>query len=457
MKLTKSSGHNPNYLAKIVKIESFKPHPNADRMKLCVVDGCVISTSIDSQPGVYVYFPVECVINSDFLKHHNLYSKSELNNDSEKKGFFGDKGRVKCIKLRGLASEGLVMPIESIYSFLNIKYDAVESEKLIGVEFDEIDGALFVWKYVIQIPVRSGINGTKQPKKVLNIVEGQFNFHIDTPQLARNLLDVHPNDIIQISSKWHGTSLICSNTITYNNLSFGKQLINKVTKTLFNNPVYPETSYHKFCSSRKVIKDPILNPNVSKGYYDCDIWTIAFEVLKDFLQKGMSFYAEIVGYMPTGSMIQKDYDYGCVYKPEVYDYTQMTPQQMYDAKLFDIIIYRITYTNVDGRVYEWSTQQILEFCNKYGLHGVKELYYGYAHDLFNIPSELHWHEEFLENCKKNFLEKRSVYCNNNVPEEGIVLRREVSDISVYKLKSLSFLQRETAELDKGEADIESIN
>lgn len=78
----------------------------------------IISTSIDSTEGIYVYFPVECVINSDFLKTNNLYRKADLNSDSTKQGFFEESGRVKCIKLRGLASEGLIMPIYELCKFV---------------------------------------------------------------------------------------------------------------------------------------------------------------------------------------------------------------------------------------------------------------------------------------------------------------------------------------------------
>lgn len=61
---------------------------------------------------------------------------------------------------------------------------------------------------------------------------------------------------------------------------------------------------------------------------------------------------------------KKDYDYKCVYNPKSFDYQKMTPKQMYHARLFDIIVYRITYTNVDGKVFEFSTQQVKEFCKK---------------------------------------------------------------------------------------------
>ncbi len=47
------------------------------------------------------------------------------------------------------------------------------------------------------------------------------------------------------------------------------------------------------------------------------------------------------------------------------------------------------------------------------------------------------------------------YINDNVPEEGIVLRREVNGIDVYKLKSINFLEKESKMLDRGEIDIES--
>lgn len=268
MKLTISKNANINYLARIVQVDTFHPHPNADKLKLCTVEGYIISTGIDSVEGIYVYFPVECVINPKFLKYHNLYRKKELNQNPEQSGFFEESGRVKCIKLRGIASEGFIMP--------------------------------------------------------------------------------------------------------------------------------------------------------------------------------------------NGQMIQKDYDYKCVYNPKSFDYQKMTPKQMYHARLFDIVVYRITYTNVDGKVFEFSTQQVKEFCKKYGLHSVKELYYSRAENLFpNLNINEHWHEEFLTNLRNMYLEQRSILCNNNVPEESIVLRREVNGIDVYKLKSINFLEKESKMLDRGEIDIES--
>lgn len=173
----------------------------------------------------------------------------------------------------------------------------------------------------------------------------------------------------------HNTSAIFCNLLTKRNLSWKEKLAKKFGVHI------KENEYTTFCSSRKVIKDPNLNPGVTQGFYDCDIWSLGLEVVKNYLIKGMSLYCEIVGYMPTGSAIQGKWDYGCVYDPKVYRYQEMSATQMYQAKLFDIIVYRITMTNVDGKVHEYSAKQVRDWCIENGLHPVSELYYGKAEDL----------------------------------------------------------------------------
>lgn len=462
MKLTTSKEANINYLAKIVKLEdhNFRPHPNADRLQLVHLCGNIISTTIDAKPGYYVYFPVECVICPKFLKFHNLYRDANLNANPEETGFFEESGRVKCIKLRGIASEGFIIPYVDFYIFavqhsvnsadLLAIYE--EAESLVNTSFDTVDDRKLVWKYVIKT-VTPGVNLNGRTKNTNNtaskIVDNQFRFHIDTPKLQDNIYKLDPSDIIQISIKQHGTSAIFCNLLTKRELSWKEKLAQKL-----HIPVV-DSEYTVFCASRKVIKDRVLNPNVTQGYYDCDIWNLALDVVKDYIPKGMTIYAEIVGFMPTGSRIQGDWDYKCIYDPNIYNYKDMSARAMYDAKLFDIIVYRITTTNVDGKVHEYSTQQVIEWCVTNGLHHVTELYYGYAKDLFDLDPTQHWNENFIDALREAYLEGDSVLCNNKVPEEGIVLRREVSNIDVYKLKSNRFLQKETKELDKGVIDIES--
>ena len=57
MKLVISKKADINYLAKVVNINSFHDHPNADKLKQCSVGGFNVIVGIDYQPGLYIYFP----------------------------------------------------------------------------------------------------------------------------------------------------------------------------------------------------------------------------------------------------------------------------------------------------------------------------------------------------------------------------------------------------------------
>ena len=146
-------------------------------------------TGIDSEPGLYVYFPTACCINPKFLSYANLFRHGELNVDQTKTGMFEDNGRVKAIRLRGELSEGFIIPIvvleNWVMSTVNVELKVEE-----GTEFDSIehDGKTF-WvnkKYIPKNTRTSGAPGSgnsgkgKQPKGLDKIIENQFRFHYDT-------------------------------------------------------------------------------------------------------------------------------------------------------------------------------------------------------------------------------------------------------------------------------------
>ena len=64
-----------NYVAEFVEIKEFRPHSNPEvtKLKCCKVHGFNVITNVNSEPGIYIYFPVECCINKDFLRDNNLY------------------------------------------------------------------------------------------------------------------------------------------------------------------------------------------------------------------------------------------------------------------------------------------------------------------------------------------------------------------------------------------------
>lgn len=215
MQLTQSPKFNRNYAAKIVEIKDFINHPNpkCERLKCCTIDGYSIAVSIDTNPGTYIYFPIECAIDDRFLSANNLFRDKNKNFDKEQAGFFEDNCRVKIIKLQGYPSEGFITPITYLYNWLTLigKKSEIVHKVAPGTEFDSVDGEIICRKYVPKVAYtlgqpREGGKIKRNLKKVKKVIDTQFRFHYDTTLIKKCPSAVHPNDIISITAKVHGTS-----------------------------------------------------------------------------------------------------------------------------------------------------------------------------------------------------------------------------------------------------------
>lgn len=454
MKLIKSKKANENYLSKIVRIDSFRKHnnPEVTKLKVAVVDGFNIITGIDSEPGLYVYFPALSQINSDFLNYANLYKHKELNKDPEQSGMFEDNGRVKAIKLRGEISEGFILPITVFENYIisitnqelkhvqeDTEFDAVEHE---GKEF-------WISKKYVAKRQYSQSTGTsnkvryKVPKRLDRVRDDQFRFHYSTTIIKKCPYVINPESLIQMSYKIHGTSGISAYVLCHKPLSFKEKIAKWLTGESFD-------KYDYIYSSRTVIKNKYYNPEVGSGYYSDDIWAEADKIVRPKLARGQTAYYEIVGFLPSGSYIQKGYDYGCV--------PPKSGEEFIHEKHFKVRIYRVTSTNVDGKVIEYTPLQVKQWCDNVGLTPVEECYFGKAKDLYpDLDTSNHWNENFLErlsNDKNFYMELDSPHCKNKVPHEGIVIKIEDGLSRAFKLKCFRFISKEFLDED---ANIEDEN
>ena len=462
MKLGKSKNYDVNYLAKIVDIKTFQPHkdPEVTKMKCCLVDGFNIVVGINEKPGKFVYFPVMSQINEDLLRYANLFRHSGKNNDASKSGFFEDNGRVKPIKLRGQVSDGFLLGLDIFKSWLLDSVNKEPDNMDPGIEFDEVSEGLkhfWVCKKYYPADYRVGTGKAKTWRHVRvkdcwdKIIPSQFRFHYQTLLLRKCPSVIHPNDIIHISAKVNGTSGVSANVLCKKKLTWR----DKLAKFICGNDNIG-LIYDNVYSSRTVIKNQYYNPGQQKdgGFYGVDVWKYANDVLKPFLSKGMTMYYEIVGYLPNGAYVQKDYDYGMV-PPKDKDHYE------YGVN-FDIQIYRVTLTNTDGVVHEFSPHEVQVWCKNNGLHPVEEYYYGYARDLYPQldESKTDWCQQFLEklaNEDKFFMEKMSPTCKNKVPHEGIVIKIDNLESAAFKLKCFAYLNAREKRLSKGVHDMEDEN
>lgn len=438
MKLKKPK--NINYCATVVKIEKLIPLGNCDNVLHALIFGNLVIVTKKTKVGeIGIFFPIETQLSKEFLFENNLYRDPTLNKESTKKGFFEINGRVKCVKFRGNNSEGFYIPINCVDEFLN-----PEDSLNVGDEFDELNGVKICQKYIPKNTKVSGTPGKKKSKKAARIksklIDNQFRFHDDTGILYKNLHRIYPDSLISITYKLHGTSGISSKILCKKKLSLKNRILKKLGVDIV------DTHYDYIYSSRKVIKNEELNPNANH-YYGVDIWSLAHEQLKPYLQDGMTFYYEIVGYLPSGSLIQKDYDYGA------------------NENEAHVYIYRITYTNPSGKVFEFSAKQVQNFCVENGLNAVPELYYGTANSFTGImpinedkePDLEKWRNHFLGALKTEYNDKDCYMCSNKVPEEGCVVRIENNSFEAYKVKSNRFYLQESSLLDQSYEDIESLN
>lgn len=443
-----------NYLAKIIKLPAPQKHPNADKLQTVLIDFQTVITGLDAKEGqYYVYFPLECAINKEFLSETNSFEDKSLNKDSEQRGFFNKHGRVRAVRLRGVPSQGYIIPLSVLENWIinktNWQSNGIVSifgddyKDLINIEFDSWDDIVICEKYVPK-NLKKNTNTVNIPKhkKISRLVEGQFKLHSDTENLRKNIYKLELTDLISIHYKKHGTSFVVGNVLTNKSLSWWEKILKRLGVSI-NDKVY-DIVY----SSRKVIKNEYETKD-NQHYYTQDIWGIVKDEIKDRIPKGITVYGEILGYLPDGSAIQKMdkkvYDYGCIENEH------------------KVYIYRITFTNEDGLSFEFTDKQIEEFCEKYGfLYNDTFYYYGSVYNFLtscvqrDFPyDERNWREKMIEYLEKTYNEKDCWMCKNLLPEEGIIVRKEnMFHYEAYKLKSFRFLEGETKELDKEEKNIE---
>jgi len=417
------------------KLGNIKPIEGADKIVTAEVllKGVTITQVIvgkDTQEGTEVaYFDSNLVITPEFI-----LAVDRLSPDFGKEGFtslgaYLSKNRVKCVRLRKQISNGLAVDFAKIKRI----FKDVEFEE--GVSFTKLGNMEICKKW---FPASRNLSqpGSKQrrnaKKRVSRVIPEQFSFYVDTSQLLRNLFAINPYQVGSISRKLHGTSWIVSNALVKRKLT----LRDKIAK-LFGVKVQME-EYDNLYASRTVIKN---DSTASEGFYKVDIWTdIGKKFFEGKLKTGETVYGEAVGYLPdTQTFIQKNYDYGC--KPGDYE----------------IYVYRITRTAADGTVtsLDWSAMKAR--CWELDVKMVPELFYGRFADMYkDIPVDDDWQKNFAERLKVDFLEKdvEGNLCKK-MPDEGIVLRVEGLNISVFKLKSERFFEAESkAKEDENNIDIE---
>ena len=412
-----------NYACTVVEIGIVHDISGAQNIKRTVIFGNEIIVSSDVKEGdVMLYFVAGTQLDTELCFNNNLYVDSEFNKNKEKKGYVSHKKRlIKAIKLRGIISDGLLLPIESLSYLEGGKLDPKGFLKK-GDSFTHIGDVEVCKKYIVERKQSDRQHGEKKPKKNKLkdlLIDTQFRFHNETSHFLREFekLNLKPKSRIVITRKYHGSSLILSHVLINKKLNWIERLIDRFVKL-------PKSEYGFVYSSGKpksrlpkgIEAENVDWKNNNGNYYSEDIWKKAYSLHKDKLEKGITIYGEIVGKGVQGS----EYTYG-------FDY--------------EIFVYRITQTNVDGNVYEFSWSDLKKYCDKYGLKYVDEYFVGTVSDITAEGNN----EELLRYLHTTYINKSYKDCK---VDEGICIRIEDTN-EIYKMKSPLFVMKESNDLESG--------
>ena len=367
------------YTAFITRLKNVRPHPNADRLQMGECFGNTVIVSLeyeDNQLGVY--FPSDGQVSVEFAAANNLVRKKDENGNNIGGYMDPDKRNITAIKLRGEKSDGLFLPLKSLETFGDI---ATLNE---GDRIDNFNGHEICCKYVPRRNVRQGhvSSGNKTRKTKVNVAP-LFLEHADTEQLAYNLSAFKPGDEIEITLKMHGTS----QRTAYLPVFKGYQ--RTIWDKLFRRDGTPIYEWGYVSGTRRTVLE-----NFEGGYYGSNEFREEHSKFFDGkLWKGEEIYYEVVGFTHTGAPIMATADnkklndkefikqygketvfsYGCSSNPiceskigpngVLYGIRQLEP-------LSDIYVYRMTMTNEDGDVVEYTPDFMRYRCEQMGVKTV---------------------------------------------------------------------------------------
>jgi RNA ligase (TIGR02306 family) len=272
---------NQDSVCFVARINEIKPIEGADNIEQGVVGGwnCII------KKGEYTEGDLVAIATTDAVIPQHLSDDMNVTN------YLRKGGRVRTVKLRGVYSECLIIPIEKTGLF---KYEFTEGKDLMET--------LNIFKYeppAVQIQLSSGriIKYHQNPN---------FGVYYKFPNIKNVQGMFNESDEVEVTRKIHGTNARYG-IVRKNKLSIWDKL-----KRFFGNKW---VEYEYVYGSHNVEKG-----SDSQGFYDSDVWrTIAekynireqlwdlFKSLQDVYEIGFGFviYGEIYG-----PGIQKNYDYG---------------------------------------------------------------------------------------------------------------------------------------------------
>lgn len=419
-----------SYCGYITTLKDVRKHSNADRLQIAKVFGNSVVVGLDMKEGDKVlYFPTDGQLNYDFALKNNLLRKDKEGNPS--KGYLDpDKRHIRSIKLRGEMSDGLIMSIDSLADYVDVK---TLKE---GDTITTLGGTLICEKYIPKTKQPSQMPQTQKNKVKEKESFPFFEQHIDTQQLAYNLGKFEEGDLCYITLKLHGTSQRTSYALQKKNKL---NPLHRIGKLLFGTESM--NKWKLVTGTRRVnLKD------FNGGYYGGNQFRKKWhDFFEGKLHKGETVYLELVGYADEDRLIMPASNNKLLNDKEFVKKYGDTTEFTYGCENgeSDIYVYRMTKTDEDGQVVEYPWELVKTRCEQMGVKHVPEL------DKFLFTTK----EDLMERVNKH--EVGSDLIDPTHIREGVIVRIEGKEkFTALKQKNFEFKVLEGIIKDSGALDME---
>lgn len=272
---------NLNSVAFVARITEIQAIPGADNIEQAFIGGwsCIVKKGVHKPNELVICATTDAVIPESLSEAMGVTNYLRSGN------------RVRTVKLRGVYSECLIIPIK--YANVSVKGELSEGQDMMKV----LD--IYKWEPAAkQIQLASG-------KKVRYSENPNFHIYHKFPNMKNVKGMFHEEDEVEITRKIHGTNS------RYGIVRKNKMSLLDRVKWFFGNKW---AGYEFVVGSHNVEKG-----SDSQGFYDTNVWyeiaekykmkrklwDLAKHLGKDVIGSGVVIYGEIYG-----AGIQKNYDYG---------------------------------------------------------------------------------------------------------------------------------------------------
>lgn len=430
----------------VVKINSLRPHSNADRLQIATIFDSNVIVSLDTHlDDIGVYFPSDIQLSEEFCKVNDLVRRKDENGNPAGGYLDPNKRNIRPLKLRGEKSDGLYLPITCMMEFCPI------SDLKVGDTIGVVNGHEICKKY---IPHRTkAYHCTEKVRKQKVNFAPTFFEHCDTAQLAYNLEAFRAGDVVELTLKMHGTS----GRTGYLPLLQPRTLLDKILRRT-------RKEYGYVSGTRRVV----LDEEHTGGFYEDNTFRRYMAAkFENKLHRGETAYYEIVGFQgPNGAPIMSsvknskisDKAFTKQYGEEtVFSYDcDATNGYEDEHPCCELYVYRMTMVNDNGDVVDYSPAQIRYRCEQMGVKVVPQF------EVFVIPQDEPHPGEYVVRKVEEYYDGPDPIGKTHV-REGVVARiLNRNNFAVYKMKNWSFkclegiIKDEAAEPDMEEAQEELV-